>query len=394
MIIDEDVYSTTAARKIADNGNVTAPMLLVEGSVSGTATSLIPLSTAWSSAGADCAQAIYEQIAGNFLGWDPWYVHYIDGDLTTCWPPEASSWWNQDESPATSLGTTFVCPSAYHVAYTSSVGSHTTKTICCPSGYDLYVVDFARPTFPSQCTSTLTAGETLSWEKIYYESGLGDTWTPTSTTVQSEMLTIFGIPVNGLNVIATSTSTSTTSTNAGAGTITSTGTATTASKSSSSTPTSGSSSSGGTSIVGIAVGASVGAVVGVLLIGLTAFLTEHLGRYIVAFPNEALLGRQIYDFVTLCLDHVGPDPKCSQTEQHVYQTRVYLGRTVVEVGNKAKGGVATADLEAVFQANRQSMKRASQLTSFSECIKMLSPLKGLFEEYFGEATGLKLAVSQ
>lgn len=240
--------------------------------VSGTATSLVPLSTAWSSAGTDCAQAIYQQIAGNFLGWDPWYVHYIDGDLTTCWPPEASSWWNQDASPTTSLGTTFVCPSAYHAAYTSSVDSQTTRTICCPSGYNLYVADFAKPTFPSQCTSTLTAGETLSWEKIYYESSLGDTWTPTSTTVQSETLTIFGIPVNGFNVVATSTSILSSSTDAGANTLSSADTTTTAPAASSSTPSSSSSSSsGGTSIVGIAVGASVGAVVGVALVALTAF---------------------------------------------------------------------------------------------------------------------------
>lgn len=246
--------------------------------VSGTATSLIPLPTAWSSAGADCAQAIYQQIAGHFLGWDPWYAHYIDSGLTTCWPPEASSWWNQDASPTTSLGTTFVCPGAYHAAYTSSVDSQTTRTICCPSGYNLYVADFAKPTFPSQCTSTLTAGETLSWEKIYYESGLGDTWTLTSTTVQSETLTVFGVPVNGLNVVATSTSISSTTTDAGAETISPADMTTVASAASSSTLSRSSSSSGGTSVVGIAVGASVGAIVGVLLVALIAFFVWRRRR--------------------------------------------------------------------------------------------------------------------
>lgn len=235
--------------------------------LSGTATSFVPLATAWSSANADCAQAIYAQVAGNFLGWDPWYVHYIDQDLTTCWPPQASSWWNQDRAPTTSLGPTFVCPGAYHEAYTSSVDSHTTQTICCPSGYDLYVAEFEKPSFPSQCTSTLTAGDTLSWEQVV---SAGATWTPATTTVQSETLTIFGIPVNGLNVIATSTTASSSSTassgsvDAGAGTSTSAGTVVTITG----TPTPDSHSH----TIKVAVGASVGAFVGIVLIAIGAYL--------------------------------------------------------------------------------------------------------------------------
>ncbi|ROW15889.1 hypothetical protein VPNG_02612 [Cytospora leucostoma] len=241
--------------------------------LSGTATSFVPLATAWSSANADCAQAIYAQVAGNFLAWDPWYVHYIDQDLTTCWPPQASSWWNQDTSPTTSLGPAFVCPSAYHAAYTSSVDSHTTKTICCPSGYDLYVAEFEKPSFPSQCTSTLTAGDTLSWEQVVSE---GVTWTPATTTVQSETLTIYGIPVNGLNVIATSTTTSSSKTassgstsssgsvDAGTGTSTSAGTVVVYTG----TPTPDSQKH----TIGVAVGASVGTFVGLVLIATVAFL--------------------------------------------------------------------------------------------------------------------------
>lgn len=241
--------------------------------VGGTATSFIPLPTAWSSAGADCADAIYEQIAGTFLAWDPWYADYINGDLTTCWPPEATSWWNQDASPTTYLGTDFACPSAYYEAYTSSVDSHTAQTICCPSGYGLYVADFERGTMPSQCTSTLTAGETLSWEQIVYITSLGDTWTAATTTVQSETLTIYGIPINGLNVVATSTITSSVSSDAGTGTISSASATAT-------TPGSGSSSSssGSGSIVGVAVGAALGAVVGVLLVAFGAFLVWRRRR--------------------------------------------------------------------------------------------------------------------
>lgn len=235
--------------------------------VGGTATSFIPLPTPWTSANTDCAEAIYRQIGGSFLAWDPWYVHYINGDLTTCWPPQASSWWNQDASPTTSIGTTFVCPAAYHEAYTSSADSHTTQTICCPSGYDLYVADFAKPSFPSQCTSTMTTGETLSWEQIVYVSDKdGDTWTAATTTVQTETLTIYGLPINGFNIITTSTSSSSSGVSTGIASSTS---MTTTSLSSTSA---GSSSSSGSSVVGVAVGASVGAVVGVLLVAVGAFL--------------------------------------------------------------------------------------------------------------------------
>ena len=242
--------------------------------VSGTATSFIPLPTAWSSAGADCAEAVYEQLGGSFLAWDPWYATNINSDLTTCWPSEATSWWNQDATPTTFLGTNFACPSAYYEAYTSSMDSQTAQTICCPSGYELNVANFERGSFPSQCTSTLTAGDTLSWEQIVYDSSVGDTWTAATTTVQSETLTVYGVPINGLNVVETSTITSS---GAGSGTTSSAG-ATATAAASSSTSGSSSSSSGGASIVAVAVGASIGAVVGVLLVVLGAFLVWRRRR--------------------------------------------------------------------------------------------------------------------
>lgn len=95
-----------------------------------------------------------------------------------------------------------------------------------------------------------------------------------------------------------------------------------------------------------------------------------------------------------CLRNIGfTEWNSSQAEQHIYQTGVLPRRSVVEVSNETQSGVGAAQLEAVFQADRQSMKWASQLTSLAEGIKMLSPLQGLLEEYFGEARRLNFAVS-
>ncbi|KAG6358757.1 hypothetical protein INS49_012276 [Diaporthe citri] len=122
------------------------PFLTTE---NGATTSYLPLTTAWPSAGTDCASGVYQQIGGIFLGWDPWYAQNVDNRLSTCWPPEASAWWTQAALPTTVLGPVFTCPEAYYEAYTSTLDSHTKQTICCPSHYRLNVANFAKATFPS-----------------------------------------------------------------------------------------------------------------------------------------------------------------------------------------------------------------------------------------------------
>lgn len=242
--------------------------------VDGATTSYLPLTTAWPSAGPECASGLYHQIGGNFMGWDPWYMQDVDTKLSTCWPPEASTWWTQDALPTTVLGPVFTCPEAYYEAYTSTLDSRTTQTICCPSHYRLNVPDFARATFPSQCTSTVTAQQSLTWEdqfRISETDGSTWSWTLTSTIVPDDtVLTVFGWPVNGLNVVASSTATPTSSTVIGTTASTSTPSSTTESTTK---PTSDTSNN-----LGLIVGVTVGVVIALLLVAFGAFLVWRKRR--------------------------------------------------------------------------------------------------------------------
>lgn len=157
---------------------------------------------------------------------------------------------------------------------TSSIDAQTTQTFCCPTSYNLYNVEFDRPSFPSQCVSTLTDGQVLEYRTV-----TGNTNSATSTTVDGETITIYGIPVNGLNVIS-STSTSAAQTTKSSDlvmTYTSTGTAgqfitVTATASAASTQTTSTSGDENVSVVGVAVGASVGAVAGIFILAVGAFI--------------------------------------------------------------------------------------------------------------------------
>lgn len=256
--------------------------------VDGATTSYLPLTTAWPSAGPDCASGLYHQIGGNFMGWDPWYMQDVDTRLSTCWPPEASTWWTQAALPTTVLGPVFTCPEAYYEAYTSTLDSHTTQTICCPSHYRLNVPDFARATFPSQCTSTVTAQQSLTWEdqfKIPETDGSTWSWTITSTVVpEGSTFTVFGWPVNGLNVVASSTAAPTSSAGSAAATD-ATGSASTPS----SISDAATSDAGDSSNLGVIIGATVGVVVGVFLVALGAFLVwrkRRAGRRRARAPEQ------------------------------------------------------------------------------------------------------------
>lgn len=66
---------------------------------------------------------------------------------------------------------------------------------------------------------------------------------------------------------------------------------------------------------------------------------------------------------------------------------------MIEVGNESESGVCTADLEAVFETDRQSMEGADDLAFFSEGIQLSSTLLGLFEENLREAGCLHIKVS-
>lgn len=70
-----------------------------------------------------------------------------------------------------------------------------------------------------------------------------------------------------------------------------------------------------------------------------------------------------------------------------------MGWAIIEVGNKSKRGISTADLEAVFEANWQSMEGANDLAFRPEGIQVLGSLLSLIEEYLRETGRLKLNVS-
>lgn len=195
----------------------------------------------------------------------------IDTRLLTCWPPEASTWWTQAALPTTILGPVFVCPEQYYEAHTSTLDSHTTQTICCPSHYVINVPQFS-PAFPSQCISTVPAPQTLSWQYI------ADSSLRTNSTVVpgTSTLTVFGWPVNGLNVVAPSTATPTGSSVTGnTASVTDTTGSTSTPSSISNAATSAGDNSGN---LGLIVGTTVGVVFGVLLVALGAFLVWRKRR--------------------------------------------------------------------------------------------------------------------
>ena len=105
---------------------------------SGTVTSWLPLTTTFASNPA-CSNAIYSQVSGQLVAFDPLYAAVIDVPFSTqCLPFEGTMWWNQipravgTTSIVSSLGP-IVCPEAYTTAFTLALESATTKVACCPS---------------------------------------------------------------------------------------------------------------------------------------------------------------------------------------------------------------------------------------------------------------------
>lgn len=117
-------------------------------------------------------------------------------------------------------------------------------------------------------------GEILSYRTVSnLDTGGSVNWAASGTL--TEVLTIFGMPVNGLNVATSTTSgTVTTSTGAAGEVVTVTASADASSAESSSS----SSSSGQHSTVGVAVGASVGAVLGIILLAAVGFVVWRRKR--------------------------------------------------------------------------------------------------------------------
>ncbi|KAF6822375.1 hypothetical protein CPLU01_12057 [Colletotrichum plurivorum] len=241
---------------------------------SGRPTVYYPLPTPWP-LGPGCASRTYRQAElGKIPRVGPYYGMHLDSDAKTCYPPHVTSWWFQTEGQPTSIALrpTFACPEAYTAAQTLLEAGGVQHVYCCPSSYTFHVPQPTKPVFPSQCLSTATAGQTITYDSLTpAEDGM--TYFPTSSVVKSEVVSIWVVPVNGYNFPITSPSVASTG-----ATITSTFTSAIASANKSESPTSstaelaketgGEDSTPAGTPLAMTVGVSVGVVFAVLaLIG-------------------------------------------------------------------------------------------------------------------------------
>ncbi|KAF7910591.1 uncharacterized protein EAF01_002102 [Botrytis porri] len=166
--------------------------------ISRTTTTWLPLSTAWPSTAA-CSSLVYVgsgKDAGKVFGWDPLYQAVLDTGSPRCFADEMASWWLEPASITISLGPTFNCPAAYSTVATSVYNAGVTQVFCCPTDYNLSVLipSHSYGDYPTQCMSTLTAGDILK-----YQTATGGIFQPTSLTVSSTLL-VHGEHINGWNI--------------------------------------------------------------------------------------------------------------------------------------------------------------------------------------------------
>ncbi|PQE08139.1 Kinesin light chain protein [Rutstroemia sp. NJR-2017a BVV2] len=245
-----------------------------------------------------CTEAFYSP--DNFThvyAWDP--NQNAASFETHCWPDVVTSWWNQETSAAstTSLGP-FLCPQAYTVAATSTVGTSSTLTQCCPIGYSFS--SLMSQALPGGCTSTWTSGQTVTYAAP--SPANTDSYFTTSTVVKENHV-IEAVQVNGYNFLGNSavptytgfSSVSSSSSNSdlnsnskSTASQTSSSTQSSAPESSSATQSSTSSSTGITTAtkVGIAIGVSLGVIVVGAAIGIILFRMRKKRPYQKTPPSE------------------------------------------------------------------------------------------------------------
>ncbi|ATZ49720.1 hypothetical protein BCIN_05g01330 [Botrytis cinerea B05.10] len=280
---------------------------------SATITTWLPLSTAWPSTAA-CSSLVYVgsgKDAAKVFGWDPLYQAVLDTGSPRCFADEMASWWLEPSSVTISLGPTFNCPAAYSTVATSVHSAGVTQVFCCPTDYNLSVLipSHSYGDYPTQCMSTLTAGDVLK-----YQTPTGGIYQPASLTVSSTLL-VHGEHINGWNIddavfasmigssqtATTTTSSTTSSTNSasstttresGAATTTKTPESATSSSTSSSTPLTSSPKPNNST----ALAAGVGVAVAVVILGLAAaiFLLLRRRKKRANNPTQEIDSKEIY----------------------------------------------------------------------------------------------------
>jgi hypothetical protein len=203
---------------------------------------------------------------------------------THCLPDVVTSWWDQEtvSSVTTSLGP-FLCPQAYTVAVTSTVGTSSTLTGCCPSGYGF--ASLRSQGQPGGCTSNFTSGQTVTYAAPAPDNT--NSYITTTTVLDADYL-VNAVQVNGYNFIDNSAVPTYTGFSSVSGsdsnsksTASQTSSSTQSSASGSSPAQSSASSSTGISTatkVGIAVGVSLGVVVVGAIIGFILFRMRKRNR--------------------------------------------------------------------------------------------------------------------
>ncbi|CZR67976.1 uncharacterized protein PAC_17875 [Phialocephala subalpina] len=230
---------------------------------SGTVTSYLPLTTAWS-APAQCS-SLFLDSGGNLYLNAPEYQNDMPR-APACMPPQISPWWYQSlntASPTVTLlgGYDFLCPEAYTTVFSSVVDS-TTTIGCCPSFYSFGGALWSYGN-PWQCESTVPAG-TITYAQPY----TGSLYTTTSRFV-STPTAIWGVQVNGYIFEAAQTNSATTLNPA---TSTQSDSTSSSSIGSSSGSASSTSSSGLDTGDKIAIGVGLGVGVPSIVIALVAWL--------------------------------------------------------------------------------------------------------------------------
>lgn len=222
------------------SATATGPTL---GTISDTAVLFFPVPTPWPSS-TGCDRQVYRQLdGGSILAWDPVYPSLAGTAAASCYPPQLSYWWFQGASanPSTAMGPTFVCPEAYRAVHSTILdgdsATQTQFTYCCPPFVsprdqssrrwmaNCYGRNFGLAALPPptarlniQCTSTVRPGETLSLlsvtmltttatitdraSAVTRQTNTQLTVLPSLTVVQASAATVYGVPVNGYNLVA------------------------------------------------------------------------------------------------------------------------------------------------------------------------------------------------
>ncbi|KAK1832790.1 hypothetical protein QBC39DRAFT_67746 [Podospora conica] len=235
------------------------------GTILGSSVDFIPVPTPWPMS-ARCDEYIWRRSAdGAVRAFDPNYPYVDGGRGQSCYPDPQSLWW----FGRSVLGPTFVCPESYTSIHSTLVDGDfdalTQFTYCCPPSYTLNTILPWDASYPSkQCTSIVRPSTTIFFVTERRSTSSGFTFPSSTYTMYTYATeTIYGIPVNGFNIVQQRQ-------------LDGTGTTGTTTVQPSATDDAG---GGGTKVSGgVIAGAVVGGVAALVLLGLVFLFIRSWGR--------------------------------------------------------------------------------------------------------------------